>query len=32
LGGIILFGILISFISTLVAGLRYLRLKVEYLY
>jgi cell division transport system permease protein len=32
LGGIILFGILISFISTLVAVLRYLRLKVEYLY
>ena len=32
LGGIILFGIFISFISTLIAVLRYLRLKVEDLY
>ena len=32
LGGIVLFGICISFISTLVAVLRYLRLKVEDLY
>lgn len=32
LGGIVLFGILISFISTLIAVLRYLRLKVEDLY
>ena len=32
LGGIVLFGISISFISTLIAVLRYLRLKVEDLY
>ena len=32
LGGIVLFGILVSFISTLIAVLRYLRLKVEDLY
>ncbi len=32
LGGIILFGVFISFISTLIAVLRYLRLKVEDLY
>jgi len=32
LGGIVMFGIFISFISTLVAVLRYLRLKVEDLY
>jgi len=32
LGGIVLFGILISFMSTLVAVLRYLRMKVEDLY
>ena len=32
LGAIVLFGILISFISTLIAVLRYLRLKVEDLY
>ena len=31
-GGIVLFGILISFISTLMAVLHYLRLKVEDLY
>ena len=32
LGGIVLFGVFISFISTLIAVLRYLRLKVEDLY
>jgi len=32
LGGIVLFGVFISFISTLLAVLRYLRLKVEDLY
>lgn len=32
LGGIVLFGVLISFMSTLIAALRYLRLKVEDLY
>jgi len=31
-GGLILFGILISFLSTLTAVLRYLRMKVEDLY